>query len=360
MDSLTHLVAGALTPMAFKNAPKTRMMILFGIICGEFPDIDVIAGKTPEAILAFHRGATHALAAQPLFALLLALVFHRLIKKGDAAGTWTFAKTWSVALAALLIHLFLDSMTTFGTQIFLPFSDLRVALPAMYIIDLAMTLPLLAVLGIILAKGGLSPANPAPEKARTRLARGGLVWLVAYPLLALGLNYGLASHLTREYAGRGNKEGITRVELSPEPFAPLNWKFIGIAPDAYYMGRYFLLSPGRDIPLTAYARPDGLFEKAREAIPLFRLFDKFATYAFETVGKDGSDTVHTFADVRYEATLPALMNALGRGDGIFLMQIKTRDGDLAAYRFLYRGRDAATTQWEPVPKAMADARKPLP
>ncbi|SBW09829.1 conserved membrane hypothetical protein [uncultured delta proteobacterium] len=355
MDTVTHLVAGALTPLAFRNAPKTRMLTLFGIICGEFPDIDVIAGKSPEAILAFHRGATHALLAQPLFALILALVFHRLIKKGDDSGAWTFAKTWSVALLALLIHLFLDCMTTFGTQIFLPFSDLRVALPAMYIIDFSLTLPLIAILGAILVKGGLSPKRPAPEAARTRLARGGLVWLIAYPVLALCLNYGIASNLKTAYAFSGNTQGITSVELSPEPFAPLNWKVVPIAPDKYYMGRFFLPSRDRDISFTAYERPDAVFGKAQEDIPLFRLFGRFATYTFATVAREGDDTVYTFADVRYEATMPGLMAAVGRSDGIFLMQIKMRDGTFAAYRFLYRGRDAATTKWETAPGIPANA-----
>ena len=350
MDSVTHLVAGALTPLAFRNAPKTRIMILFGIICGEFPDIDVLAGTSPENILSFHRGPTHALVAQPLFALVLALIFHRMIKKGDAAGTWTFARTWSVALLALLIHLFLDCMTTFGTQIFLPFSAFRVALPAMFIVDLSMTLPLIAVLALILARGGLNPNSPAPEPARLGLARGALTWLIVYPLLALCLNYGMASRLTKTYARPGNPQGITKVELTPEPFAPLNWKMVGIAPDAFYMGRFFLFDPGRETPLTPHARPGELFATARESIPLFRLFAAFTTYTFETVTADGEYTLHTFADVRYESTMPALMQALKRNDKIFFMQVRTRNNAIVSYRFLHRGNDAATTPWETVPQ----------
>ena len=355
MDSVTHLLAGALTPMAFKRAPKTRMMLLFGIICGEFPDIDVLAGKSAENILAFHRGITHALVVQPFFALLLALVFHWLVKKGDRSGKWTFINTWSVALLALLLHLFLDCMTTFGTQIFLPFSDFRVALPAMFIIDLSMTLPLLAILVVILAKGYLSPASPASEKTGLCLSRAGMAWLIAYPILALTLNYTFATQLTKEYARPGNPEGITQVELTPEPFAPLNWKAVGIAPDRYYMGRFFLPAPGRDIQLTAYTQPGALFKDAQETIPLFRIFKNFTTYTFERVTHEGEYTVHTYADVRYETTLPDLLKAVGRSDSLFLMQLKTHEDAIIAYRFLHRGNEAATTPWETVVQGKTNA-----
>ncbi len=104
-----------------------------------------------------------------------------------------------------------------------------------------------------------------------------------------------------------------------------------------------------EIAFTAYKRPDALFGKARENIPLFRLFGNFTTYPFETVAGDGRETIRTYADVRYETTMPGLMAALGRSDGLFRMQLKVRDGECTAYRFLYRGRDAATTKWETVP-----------
>ena len=353
MDTLTHLAAGALTPMMFKNAPKTRMMILFGIIAGEFPDIDVIAGKSPETILSFHRGPTHALLAQPLFALVLALLFHRVIRKGDDSGTWTFGKTWGVAFLALLIHLFLDCMTTFGTQIFLPFSDFRVALPAMYIIDLALTLPLLAAMIYIVTRldrpgGRILPAFPAKDK-RVSTARGALMWLAAYPVLALCLNFHLASGMTREYAKSGNVLGITSVELSPEPFAPLNWKAVGIGPDKYYMGRLFLLSPEKNVAFIPYDRPaPALWNDLQREVPLFRTFSQFVTYPFETKTGNGNEKILTFADVRYESTMPGLMQTLGRVDGLFLIQARFDEDRFAAYRFLYRGRDAAVTPWQTV------------
>lgn len=348
MDTVTHLVAGALTPMAFRDAPKTRLLTLFGILCGELPDIDVIAGRSPEAILAIHRGITHSLVVQPLFALGMALLFHRLIKKGDSKGAWTFFHTWAVALLALCIHLFLDCMTTFGTQIFLPFSEFRVALPAMYIIDLLLTVPLLAAWFVILRHGG----SRAPESSRLPLARTALLWLLCYPLAALAINYTAASNLEARYAAPGNARCITRVELSPEPFAPLNWKAVATAPNAYYMGRFLATMPGRDVSFTAYSRVDRtLWESLRADIPVFFLYADFVTYPYQqkTVQPDGSILL-TYADIRYESTLPGLMAAVGRSDGIFLMQVRENSEKKAsAWRFLYRGKDAATEPWVSLP-----------
>ncbi len=344
MDSVTHLVAGALTPLAFKNAPKTRLMTVFGILCGELPDIDILAGRSPEVILSFHRGITHALIMQPLFALVMALIFHRALQKRDAAGSWSFGKTWAVALTALCIHLFLDCMTTFGTQIFLPFSAYRVALPAMYIIDLALTLPLIAVWVVLLRRG----------RGR-RLARLGLAWALCYPLLCLGLNYGMAAHLSARYAQPGNPRGITRLQLSPEPFSPLNWKVVAeSAPNAshpsgqYLMARYVPFLNKGPLAFAAYDKADpALWRSLRRAAPLFAMYADFAAFPFQTTRHSMSGgSLITFRDLRYEATLPGLMAAVGRADGLFLMQARLNaDGSLAAYRFLHRGREAADTPW---------------
>lgn len=357
MDTVTHLVAGALTPLAFRNAPKTRMLTLFGIIAGEFPDIDVIAGKSPAAILAFHRGITHALVLQPLFALLLALVFHRFLKKGDDPGGWTFAKTWSVALLALLIHLFLDCMTTFGTQVFLPFSDFRVALPAMYIIDFSLTLPLLAVWFVLLVRGG----SRAPATRRLPAARLALGWLLAYPLLCLAVNQGASSYLEKRYAAQGNEWGIQAVELSPEPFAPLNWKVVGIAPETYWMGRFFLPRPGAAIALKPYARVTALWDTLRAEVPVFALYAQFASYPTESTETSSlGPATTTFRDVRYETTLPGLLKTFGRDDGYFLMQAKWNKDVLLDYRFLYRGREAGSTPWERLEKLVLVPRRSMP
>ncbi len=348
MDTLTHLVAGALTPLAFRHAPKSRLLIPFGIACGEFPDIDILAGTSPEALLVIHRGITHALAVQPFSALLLAAVFYPLLKKRDEAGSWTFGKTWLLAFLALLVHLFLDCMTTFGTQVFLPFSSYRVSIPAMYIIDLLLTLPTLGVLIMLLRRGG---ASALPEQ-RMRPARLALAWMLIYPFLALGTGQALQAHLNSRYARPAEANGIQRILLTPEPFAPLYWKVIAQKERSYGMSSVLLTSPDADRPFSEYERPDpALWRRLCDTLPLFAKYADFVSFPIQTTRQlpDGS-TLAVFRDLRYEGTLPGLMKAIGRTDGLFLMEVTLdQAGTPLAYRFLRRGKLAAETPWTPMP-----------
>ena len=201
MDSLTHLVAGALTPLAFPGAPRRAALLGFGIAAGELPDIDIFFGSTPEALMVVHRGITHALVWQPLLALLVVLPFYLWMRCGAAnsapnagsardgrnpgsslagddarphptAGRFGLGSLCLAALFALYTHIYLDCMTTFGTQIFLPFSATRVGFPAMFIVDLLLTLP---ALGLMIYAWRLPPehaAAPADSLAGVRPRRG--------------------------------------------------------------------------------------------------------------------------------------------------------------------------------------------
>ena len=76
MDTLTHCVAGGLTPLLFKRAPKRTALIWFGIAAGELPDIDFFFGSgTPEGLMLIHRGLTHSLFLQPFLTLALVVPF---------------------------------------------------------------------------------------------------------------------------------------------------------------------------------------------------------------------------------------------------------------------------------------------
>lgn len=349
MDTLTHLVAGAMTPLAFRNAPKSRLLIPFGILCGEFPDIDVLAGASPEAFLSFHRGITHALVVQPFSALLLALLFHHMLKRRDTAGSWTFGKTWLIAFLALLIHIYLDCMTTFGTQIFLPFSEYRVAVPGMFIVDLLLTLPILGLFITVLFRGG---AQTVPYR-RLPLARAALVWVLVYPVLSFSVGQAAASVLGDTYAAEKNELNIRRVYLTPEPFAPINWKFVAEKGGEHYvMAPYSLLSPGDVSVFQDFTRVDPvLWADLQKQIPLVAMYADFVSFPVEAYrGPSGNEPdcerILVVHDLRYEQFWKKTLAFFGRNDGMFIFEICLDGADRpVAWRFLRRGNDRAEADW---------------
>jgi inner membrane protein len=148
MDPLTQGLMGAVAARAFapRDLPKAGWM---GLCAGMAPDLDVLIRSDTDPLMAveYHRHFTHALVFIPLGALICAL-------------PWllfpTFLKRWKQVLvattAAVATHGLLDSATTYGTQLFWPFSNVRIAWDWISIIDPLFTLILL--LGIALAALG--------------------------------------------------------------------------------------------------------------------------------------------------------------------------------------------------------------
>jgi inner membrane protein len=217
MEPVTHLAAGLLTAQALRPSRRIffgaekdgRGLTLLCAVAATIPDVDSLAGLLgPESYLLHHRGATHSIVLLPAYALLLAWAARKL---GARLG---LAQGFLAAALALSTHLFLDVVTTFGTQIFAPFSHMRVSFEGVFIVDPAFTL---ALLGFALA------ARLRPEHAR-RLALYGLALMLAYPLAGNALRLDMTRRYENLLAERG--EAATRVSLSPDALSPWYWKVV--------------------------------------------------------------------------------------------------------------------------------------
>ncbi|MEG6592669.1 metal-dependent hydrolase, partial [Desulfovibrio sp. 1188_IL3213] len=173
MDPITHAASGAVAMLAAPHRPATRWAVPLAALAAASPDIDVLFCHTPLQFLLLHRGITHSLAAAPLLGLLLALL-SRPLWRPSTPGCWSFTKVWLFMVCMVLLHIWLDVITTYGTMIYLPFSHERVRLNAVFIIDLLLTLPLLWAVW--------------RWRARRGLMRLTLAWVIVYPLLCIGLN----------------------------------------------------------------------------------------------------------------------------------------------------------------------------
>ena len=207
MDPITHAASGAVAMLAMPSRPASRLAVPLAALAAASPDIDVLMANTPMQFLLLHRGITHSLFFAPLLGLVLTLVGYSLWR-AHTAGHWRFAKTWLFMTAMVLLHIWLDCITTYGTMIFLPFSHTRVRLNAVFIIDLLVTLPLLWGIWRWRAKRGLLLLAVA--------------WLFAYPGISIGLNAWHTAQTRAHLAAQGRTP--TEVVVLPDAFSPLFWR----------------------------------------------------------------------------------------------------------------------------------------
>lgn len=215
MDPVTHAASGALLMLALPKRPATAWAIPLACLAAAAPDIDTFFCRSPELFLALHRGITHSLPALPLFSLILALAFRPLWRRG-ADDAFSFVGTWIFCAACVLLHIWLDCITTFGTMILQPFSDLRVRLNGVFIVDLILTVPLLVLTVCALRR----------KNARRRLAAAGLIWIFLYPAGAIAANLAHTATLRTELASGGIS--VREITIFPDVFSPFFWRAVSL------------------------------------------------------------------------------------------------------------------------------------
>ncbi len=225
MDPFTHAASGALLALSCSHKPATRFFVPLAAFVAASPDLDVIVAPLPLDFLLLHRGITHSLPAVPVMALLLAWCLFplwrghnphsELVDMRNVAGTfvfptWSFKKTYGFTVLLLLLHIWLDCVTSYGTMIFLPFSDYRVRLNGVFIVDIFLVIPML----VALVRGC---------KWR-QWAIVGLIWIVVYPSACVGLRVWHEHVAQKQLALNGIH--ATQLTVLPDAFAPLYWRLI--------------------------------------------------------------------------------------------------------------------------------------
>ncbi len=170
MDPITQGTLGATLSESFSDRDKIKAVSLLGCFAGLSADIDVLfqSPSNPLLFLEYHRQFTHSLIFIPLGALICAALSWPYAKKH-----LSFQQAYFSCLLGYATHGLLDACTTYGTQLFWPFSDMRVAWNNVSVIDPLFTIPLLT-----LTVTGVIKRNPV-------FARFGLIWAFFY--LSLGV-----------------------------------------------------------------------------------------------------------------------------------------------------------------------------
>jgi inner membrane protein len=154
MDSLTQIVLGAACGEAVLGKKIGNKALLFGAIGGTIPDLDVyvgnlLYGNEIDAML-FHRGFMHSILFSVLAAFLLGWLVYKLYNSGKRFNTTTQNNWISLFFWSLFTHPILDCFTPYGTQLFTPFSNYRVALNNIAVVDPLYTIPFLLCMIVLM------------------------------------------------------------------------------------------------------------------------------------------------------------------------------------------------------------------
>ncbi len=145
MDPVTQGVFGSLWALPAARREQMRSAAVAGWLGGMAPDLDVLIRSSEDTLLAieYHRHFTHSLTFIPIGSLAVALALWPFFRKRFSFGLlylWCFLGYAS--------HGLLDACTSYGTYLFWPFSDTRVAFNWISVVDPLYTVPLLILLGV--------------------------------------------------------------------------------------------------------------------------------------------------------------------------------------------------------------------
>ena len=333
MDDITHAASGATLLLALPQRPATAWAVPLSMLVAAIPDVDVLFPHIPVDFLILHRGITHALPTLPVFALLCACLMYPFWKRGTP-GAWTFRQTALFAFLLLLLHVWLDCVTTYGTLVFLPFSDYRVRLNGLFIVDLWLIVPLILAC--------------CSARRRPRIAVLAMIWLLLYSGGAVIWRKHLQD--TWEVSLRANGITPARLNVLPDVFSPLNWKV-----QYEYDGQCF------QAPLAWNGSKTGPWQQQRSADPALlarlaaedrsaRIWTRFSLLPLqdEQVWEDGKE--YRFYDWRFGSFVPfmqTIQNWQRGGSTPFrLMARVDGTGRLAAVRYI-GAAGGGDSGWQP-------------
>jgi inner membrane protein len=220
VDTITHGLAGAVLGRAAVRE-NAALAVAVGAVAAMFPDCDAffIPGSPPFTLgdtlsyLEYHRGPTHSFLLAPVFALAIAgiaKIFFRRAQFGTLAG---------VALLAILSHIFLDWITSYGTMFFSPVSWKRYALDWVFILDPFFTgiLVLTLLLAVIFR-----------NHAAQEISIAGSVLLAAY------IGFCAIQHRRALSVAGALMPGLSPGAYAalPQPFSPFRWALFADSGDS--------------------------------------------------------------------------------------------------------------------------------
>lgn len=249
MDSLSQIALGAAVGVAVMGR-KTALWkaALMGAVVGTLPDLDVLINHgDPIRNMTLHRTESHALFYLTLIAPVFAWITAKVTREIHLFKHW-----WLAVWLVLITHPLLDTMTIYGTQLALPFSDYPFGIGSVFVIDPLYTLPLLIGTSIALARKQL---------IGLRWNTIGLAVSSVYLVWGLAMQFYVGMLADKSIAAQGLS--VQQRLVTASPFNSVLWRVVAITPEGYAEGFYSLLDGDTDIRFVEYPRGENIYNLVR-------------------------------------------------------------------------------------------------
>jgi len=316
MDNLTHSLTGVVAARVFPTAgggpeppgtspggpegkgPKPgRLIFWLMLVSVNLPDVDVIANffTDPLRALHYHRGFTHSYLMAPLIALL------------PAAAAWfidrraRFGWLWAAAAAGIVLHISVDLITPYGTQIFFPLSASRYSLDWMFIIDPWFT----GALALLLIAGKVA------AKYRRQLGFATIGFVCLYLGAESLMHYRALGMFTARLKDSGT--AATAVSVLPQPLGITEWVGLARTPDGPVRQYLRLSGEGDWAAPELFPAPTDRYTRLAMETPYVRRYLEFARFPAVTSAESGGVHGVEFRDLQFSVD-PGISAAVGLGE----------------------------------------------
>lgn len=231
MDLVTQALLGATMAQVAARSEELRTATGVGLAAGLLADADVLIRSSADPLLnlEYHRHFTHALLFVPVGALIAALLAWPLVRQRLG-----FPRLYLFALLGYGFSGILDASTSYGTHLWWPFSEERVAWSIISIVDPLFSLILL---GAVLVGLRLRAATPA---------RVGVLLAAAY--LGLGLYQRVHAEAAVLDTARQRGHAVERLVVKPTLGNLILWRSVYQSGEEFHVDA-LRLPPGSDTRL---------------------------------------------------------------------------------------------------------------
>jgi inner membrane protein len=318
MDSVTQALLGATTFALVKDKEIGKKSLLIGAVAGTIPDFDVFLKPFYHEVefLTVHRGFSPSILLAVILSLFCGEIFYRWYKKKQSRRSWLTA-----FFLAFMTHSLLDVCTTYGTQLFSPFSNHLFSTNNIHVFEPVYTLILLTGVIVLYFRKNTGQSRQKILNLALFISTLYLGWTFISKRLA-------EHHFTKEVT-RQNID-FENIKVSPTTLNSVLWHGIIKTDKGYYFGTWSLFDVKNDI--TFY------FEESVQDLPdslqQHRLIQNYLHYSdeFPLIKKDDTGHYWIYA-IKYGP-----INYMGKPEFVYPLIFHENDLAIEKIKIEYSGK----------------------